>query len=150
MRSERHLVPPALGELQVQERAGLLAAALRKAPGVHAREADLVDQVDDDSLGVRVVTGDGHRQPLLGGKFHTTFFQQTPEVDGVERLDDGGFGQQRSEQLRRADPVVVELGESAVPVGVVVLASMTILPAKGAGGRSRMATSGIATATTAP
>src|SRR5512133_2629502 len=69
---------------------GLQPSALGQGAGVDRGEADLVDQLDDRPLGIRVVAGDRDRQAIGGRRLRVAVIQQAPEEDRVEGLHHDG------------------------------------------------------------
>ena len=89
-------------------------------PGVDRVEAELVEQVRHRGLGVAIVAGDDQRATVLRAR-RPSVGGQLRGVDMVERLDDLRRRQVRLQQLGRGRRLVVELGNVAVPLRVVVV-----------------------------
>lgn len=65
---QRGLPATALGVGEVKRGAGLLAAAFGERSGVHTGEPDLIDQADDQLLGIVVVARYGTARRFSGGR----------------------------------------------------------------------------------
>ena len=117
----------------VDRRAGLLAPAVVERPGVHAVEAERLDQLEHPALGGLVVAGDGQRDPGRVAR-RAAELEQVPRLDGVERLDD------RRVREVACDPAAggraaLDVGDLAVAAGVVVAGVDDELAGELAGGQ---------------
>lgn len=101
----------------VGRRSGLEATTLGERADIDRVEAELIDQLADHALGLRVVTGDGERAPVRRTR-RPALGREVLEVDGVERLDDTRIRQMCREQLAARGASIVELGDLAVTRGV--------------------------------
>src|SRR5262245_36554515 len=97
----------------------MLASTVGERARVDRVEADLVDQLCDRSLRLRVIAGEGEADAsrLSGGA--TVVAQARPD-DRVERLDHTPAREVGLHELARARAVAVELSERAISLRVVV------------------------------
>src|ERR671919_835551 len=98
----------------------VLATTLGERAGVNRVEADLIDQLGHDPLGLLVVARDRDAEAPRVSRGPAEIAETLP-LHGVERLDDAGTRQVALEQLARGGVVVVELFEVPVSLRVVVV-----------------------------
>ena len=104
----------------VAGRVALDAPAFLQRPRVDRVEAELVEQLGDRGLGALVVAGDDQRATILrAGRLPVG--RELRGVDVVERLDDLRRRQVRLQELGGRRRLVVELGDVAVALRVVVV-----------------------------